>query len=242
MGGWRAGAGRAGRCRPARRGRGRGPPLRGSRRRARSAVAVPPFVTWWMPGRRSTASRRSTGTRSEARVGRLRWWSTNRSGSCSRASRSTSDTMLPGVSPNTHDVRTTAHSRSSSNSPASFDCPYTEIGLGVSHSWYGSVAARRRTRSRSTRTDVGTGPPRAFRRGSGTPSALTRRPGRDPSRTRRRRSCGRHGPRSRPAVASTASRTASRSPTSSLAWSQRDHVVPVERSHDLAADHAARRR
>ncbi len=47
--------------------------------------------------------------------------------------------MLAPWNPHTHDVRTMVEPGSSSRSPASFERPYTDWGLGSSHSTYGSA-------------------------------------------------------------------------------------------------------
>src|SRR5207248_7510831 len=115
-------------------------PATSSTLRANSNQETAPwFVTWKTPGRRSTASRRIIGAQSSAKLGWPRWSSTNASFSCSPARRRMVFTMLLPYSPHTHDVRTmVALVPSTSHSPPSLDRPYTETGLGASHSTYGS--------------------------------------------------------------------------------------------------------
>ena len=74
--------------------------------------------------------------RSAVNVGWPRWSSTNASSGRS-ASFNTVLTMLLPCSPHTHDVRTMAEPGAwshTSASPPRFDRPYTDCGLGTSHS------------------------------------------------------------------------------------------------------------
>ena len=54
-------------------------------------------------------------------------------------SRSTVLTMFPPEAPHSHDVRTIVAASPAASSPASFDLPYTESGLGSSSSRYGAI-------------------------------------------------------------------------------------------------------
>src|SRR5579875_2456 len=104
-------------------------------------VVCPWLVTWKVPGIRDTARRTSIWARSPAKVGQPRWSSTIRNGpGLEAAKRSTVFSMLWPWGLQTHDVRTTAAPGSSprtSRSPAHLEDPYTDRGLGGSHSEYG---------------------------------------------------------------------------------------------------------
>ena len=131
------GAGRGGRSSAVLMGRTRSGSAPASASTARTKphhVVAPPFVTWKMPGLRSSPRVTIAGARSAVKVGEPCWSSTKRSSSSSSARRSAVATMLAPWAPHSQLVRTMVDPGRHSRSPASFDAPYTEDGCGTSHS------------------------------------------------------------------------------------------------------------